>query len=178
MADKTYKMTVSLSDGSTIDAGTFVAPQGPQGIQGIQGETGPQGPKGDTGATGPIGPQGPEGPQGPKGDTGPQGPAGPSGEIEPWTSTSFPNATYLTNGTYLIQIDGAVGIAVIDKGISAPVLFTATEPNNTSISFLFGKFNRSIFEQYWKLTLNVQDGSTTLAKESLSITTYKYILLT
>ena len=34
MADKTYRMTVTLSDGSNIDAGTFVAPQGPQGIFG------------------------------------------------------------------------------------------------------------------------------------------------
>lgn len=52
MADKTYKMTVALSNGNTLDAGTFVAPQGPQG------------PKGDRG------PQGPQGPQGPKGDPG------------------------------------------------------------------------------------------------------------
>ena len=37
MANKTYKMTVSLSDGSTVDAGTFVAPQGPQGPQGPSG---------------------------------------------------------------------------------------------------------------------------------------------
>lgn len=37
MADKTYRMTVSLSDGSTIDAGTFVAPQGPQGPAGQGG---------------------------------------------------------------------------------------------------------------------------------------------
>lgn len=37
MADKTYRMTVTLSDGSTVDAGTFVAPQGPQGIQGPSG---------------------------------------------------------------------------------------------------------------------------------------------
>lgn len=34
MADKTYRMTVTLSDGSSIDAGTFVAPQCPQGILG------------------------------------------------------------------------------------------------------------------------------------------------
>lgn len=34
MADKTYRMTVTLSDGSSIDAGTFVAPQGPNGIFG------------------------------------------------------------------------------------------------------------------------------------------------
>ena len=34
MADKIYRMTVKLSDGSSIDAGTFVAPQGPNGIFG------------------------------------------------------------------------------------------------------------------------------------------------
>lgn len=34
MADKTYKMVVTLSNGSTVDAGTFVAPQGPQGPAG------------------------------------------------------------------------------------------------------------------------------------------------
>ena len=55
MADKTYKMVVTLSNGSTVDAGTFVAPQGPQGVQGVKGDTGAtgaQGPKGDTGAQG------------------------------------------------------------------------------------------------------------------------------
>ena len=31
MPDKTYKMTVGLSNGTTLDAGTFVAPQGPAG---------------------------------------------------------------------------------------------------------------------------------------------------
>ena len=40
MADKTYKMTVSFSDGSTVDAGTFVAPQGPVGPQGPSGAIG------------------------------------------------------------------------------------------------------------------------------------------
>lgn len=34
MADKTYKMEVTLSNGSTVDAGTFVVPQGPQGPAG------------------------------------------------------------------------------------------------------------------------------------------------
>lgn len=31
MADKTYKMAVTLSDNSTVEVGTFVAPQGPKG---------------------------------------------------------------------------------------------------------------------------------------------------
>lgn len=55
MADKTYRMTVTLSNGNIVDAGNFVASQGPQGPK---GDRGPQGPKGDTG------------PQGPKGDPG------------------------------------------------------------------------------------------------------------
>ena len=67
MADKTYKMVVTLSNGSTVDAGTFVAPQGPQGVKGDTGAQGPQGLKGDKGDTGA---------QGPKGDTGATGAQG------------------------------------------------------------------------------------------------------
>lgn len=79
MADKTYKLTATLSTGEEIACGTFTAPQGPRGAtgpQGPQGETGPQGPRG---ATGPQGPRGATGPQGPQGDTGPQGPQGETG---------------------------------------------------------------------------------------------------
>ena len=52
MADKTYKMTITLSNDDTIDAGTFTAPQGPQGEKGDTGAQGPQGPQGDQGETG------------------------------------------------------------------------------------------------------------------------------
>lgn len=52
MADKTYKMQVTLTDNRVIDAGTFVAPQGPQGPKGDRGPQGPQGPKGDPGSGG------------------------------------------------------------------------------------------------------------------------------
>ena len=51
MADKTYQMTITLSNGSSVNAGTFVAPQGPQGPK---GDTGPQGPKGDPGSGGGV----------------------------------------------------------------------------------------------------------------------------
>lgn len=78
MADKTYKMVVTLSDGSTVDAGTFVAPQGPQGVKGDQGSRGVPGEKGDTGAPGEQGPKGDKGDQGPKGDTGATGAQGVS----------------------------------------------------------------------------------------------------
>ncbi len=63
MADKNYKLTFEMSDG-TQKSVTFTAPQGPQGEKGA---TGSQGPKGDTGA------------QGPKGDTGETGAAGANG---------------------------------------------------------------------------------------------------
>lgn len=52
MADKTYSMTVTLSNGNIVDAGNFVAPQGPQGPKGDRGPQGPQGPKGDSGSGG------------------------------------------------------------------------------------------------------------------------------
>ena len=78
MADKTYKMVITLSNGSTVDAGTFVAPQGPQGVKGDTGAQGPQGVKGATGAQGPKGDTGATGAQGPKGDTGATGAPGVS----------------------------------------------------------------------------------------------------
>lgn len=40
MADKTYKMQVTLTDNRVLDAGTFVAPQGPQGPKGDPGSGG------------------------------------------------------------------------------------------------------------------------------------------
>lgn len=63
MADKNYKLTFEMGDG-TQKSVNFTAPEGPQGPQG------PQGPAGGTG---------PEGPQGPAGGTGPEGPQGPAG---------------------------------------------------------------------------------------------------
>ena len=64
MADKTYKMQVTLTNDTVVEAGTFIVPQGPQGPKGDTGATGATGPKGDTGATGATGP---------KGDTGAAG---------------------------------------------------------------------------------------------------------
>ena len=59
-------LILTLSNGTTINAGMAkgntgaVGPQGPQGVQGI---------KGDTGAVGPQGEQGPQGDPGPAGMT-------------------------------------------------------------------------------------------------------------
>ena len=86
------RLVFTLTDGSTVDLGSVVGPQGPRGetgAEGPKGETGAQGPKGDTGAQGPKGeagergPKGETGAQGPKGDTGAQGPKGDTGAQGP-----------------------------------------------------------------------------------------------
>ena len=126
MADKTYRMTVSLSNGDTVDAGTFIAPQGPKG------DTGAQGPKGDTGAQGPQGIQGPEGPQ------------GPASALGDWQTATMD--TELTDGTYLIKIAAiysenvaTVATVYIENGKSEKFI-SATQISGTSISIYFRNF--------------------------------------
>ena len=80
-------LIITLSDGTTINAGHVV---------GAEGEQGPAGPKGDTGE------QGPQGPKGDTGDTGPQGPAGADG-------VGLPTVTAEDNGMYAGVVDGAWG---------------------------------------------------------------------
>lgn len=137
MANKKYKMTVSLSDGSTVDAGTFVAPQGPQGVKGDTGAQGPQGLKGDTGAQGPkgdTGAQGPKGDTGAQGPQGPQGPAGPAGSIGEWSSwTGYRNVSF-SNGVYLVQFSGTG----FDETNTAVLEFHGEK---TCISFVTGSQN-------------------------------------
>lgn len=122
-------LIITLSDGTTINAGHVVGadgaqgPEGPQGPPGAEGEQGPAGPKGDTGEQGPQGPkgdtgaqglQGPkgdqgepgiQGPQGPKGDTGDTGPQGPAGA----DGIGLPTVTAEDNGMYAGVVDGAWG---------------------------------------------------------------------
>lgn len=133
MADKTYRMTVSLSDGSSVNAGTFVAPQGPQGQRG---------------ATGPEGPQGPQGPQGP---VGPQGPSGVLGE---WQTATMD--TELTDGTYLIKIApiyssnvATVATVYIENGKSEKFI-SATQIEGNSLAMYFRYFQNK------KLVANVE----------------------
>jgi hypothetical protein len=68
-------LIITLHNGTELNAGYVIGPQGEQGIQGPQGK---QGPQGETGATGP---------QGPQGIQGPQGPAGIGAEIIDFTAT-------------------------------------------------------------------------------------------
>lgn len=58
MADLTYKMTVTLTDGTEVDAGTFTAPQGPAGPAGADGADGADGAQGPTGPAGANGENG------------------------------------------------------------------------------------------------------------------------
>lgn len=70
------QLVLSLSNGSTINAGSTVGPQGPQGVAGPKGDigdAGAQGPQGLTGATGAAGAQGIQGPQGLTGPAGADG---------------------------------------------------------------------------------------------------------
>ena len=126
MADKTYRITVSLSDGSTVDAGTFVAPQGPQGIQGK------------------IGPQGPVGPEGPQGPAGPQGPSGVLGDWQTLTAT-----TELADGIYLFTasyfVGAGIGKIVGGQGSITLCLYTDTvETQLLQIDFSSKKFSRYV----------------------------------
>ena len=77
--DENDNLIFTLSNSSTINAGTITGIQGEAGPAGPAGETGPQGPQGETGPAGPQGEAGPQGPQGEQGPAGPQGEAGPQG---------------------------------------------------------------------------------------------------
>ena len=145
-------MTVSLSDGSTIDAGTFVAPQGPQGVKGdkgVKGDTGAQGPKGDTGAQGTKGDTGAQGPQGIQGPQGPEGPAGPAGTIGDWVSISESNFTAEKNSVYLIKVDGYSGdtaILATRAALTTKMSFFSVGSDSATITHYMvgsnGKFSR------------------------------------
>ena len=96
-------LIVTLTDGTVINAGHVIGPDGatgPAGPTGPQGDVGPAGPQGDVG---PTGPQGDLGPTGPQGDAGPAGPQGPQGDQGPsWTLTTpfyKPDGTFVVTGT-------------------------------------------------------------------------------
>ena len=157
MADKTYKMTVALSNGTAIDAGTFVAPQGPQGARGAQG------------------PAGPEGPQGPAGQQG------ASGAINDWTIDQDPNTTVLSDGTYLIKIkiDGypenplPIGLIDIVGGTTTGAILGGITGGDGTLTLFM------IFFQNGKLVVGFRFiiGENSYAREEISILSFDYIKL-
>ena len=171
MADKTYKMAVTLSDGSTVDAGTFIAPQGPKGdtgAQGPKGDTGAQGPKGDTGAQGPQGIQGPEGPQ------GPAGPQGPSGVLGDW---QIANAnTELEDGTYLVAItnsNGAGIVRILDGQAQAFVSYYAAPADNNVTEVQIEFYNK----KYSQIVIAIISSGSVQTQAIKDFQKYQYIRL-
>ena len=119
MADKSYKMVVTLSNGSTVDAGTFVAPQGPQGIQ---GEIGPQGP------------------------VGPQGPSGVLGEWQTATmDTELTDGTYLVKMAkiYDDNVD-TVAIVYINGGKSENFITSIFTEGSSVVIYLNNFINKKL----------------------------------
>ena len=115
------RLVFTLTDGSTVDVGSVVGPQGEKGstgAQGPKGDTGAQGPKGETGAQGPKGETGAQGPkgetgaqgekgdtgaQGEKGGTGAQGPKGDPGERGPKGETGAQGPKGETGAGFLVR---------------------------------------------------------------------------
>ncbi len=156
MADKTYKMTVSFSDGSTVDAGTFVAPQGPQGIQGVKGDTGEQGPQG------PVGPQGPAGPQ------------GPSGALSNWQVATA--NTELEDGTYLVALtmfQGAGIARILDGQAQALVAYYAAPADNNVTEIQIEFYNK----KYSQIVMAVISSSSVQTQAITDFQEYQYIRL-
>ena len=186
MANKKDKMTVSLSDGSTIDAGTFIAPQGPKGdtgAQGPKGNTGAQGPKGDTGAQGPKGDTGAQGPQGIQGPQGPEGPAGPAGTIGDWTNwTGYRNVSF-SNGVYLVQFSGTgfdeTNTAVLEfHGERTCVSFVTGSQNTFSTSIVTVAANGAIDRSRMvRITILKSDKSITFTDIESYATQIRYLKL-
>lgn len=168
MADKTYRMTVRLSNGNTVDAGTFIAPQGPQGQKGPQGLRGPQGHEG---------PQGPQGPEGPAGPQGPEGQQGASGAINDWAPADI--NTVLADGTYLIgiYIDGyatkSIAPVVITNGNSMKEVFGCYTNNDEAITFYTVGFQQGKIGTLKETTLS--DGK--FVQQTVTLISYDYIKL-
>lgn len=151
MADKTYKMTVGLSNGTILDAGTFVAPQGPQGLRG---------------ATGPRGPE------------GPQGPEGPAGGIGKWEEIKDPLNMALPDGTYLMKIHNHSFICELTNGDSGTMLMELVMNNNMKlIRSAFLRFRNGKPNHNWLVEMRVEDnGSITFTQEELALPDTIYLI--
>ena len=159
-------LIITLSDGTTINAGHVVGadgvqgPEGPQGPPGTEGEQGPAGPKGDTGG------QGPQGPKGDTGDTGPQGPAGADG-------VGLPTVTAEDNGMYAGVVDGAWGKVSAPGGGGEWIKLIDTTLNMTEPAtvLLFDLPNGTIYDEYiLRLYLSkASEGITCSGKVDLNI---------
>jgi hypothetical protein len=119
----------SDADGTYLNIGKIVGPQGevgPQGSQGLQGETGPAGADGKDGLpgkqgdAGPAGADGAIGPQGPKGDAGPAGKDGVDGAVGPAGADGVEGPQGIQGAVGPAGADGAQGPKG-DTGAEGPI---------------------------------------------------------
>ena len=131
------RLVFTLTDGSTVDLGSVMGPQGEKGetgAQGPKGETGAQGPKGETGAQGPKGetgaqgekgetgaqgPKGEMGAQGPKGETGAQGEKGETGAQGPKGETGTQGPKGETGAGFLVRGYYAT-VSALEASVQSP----------------------------------------------------------
>jgi hypothetical protein len=110
----TFDLTVTNSQGLSVDFNvTYGAtgpqgPAGPAGAAGAKGATGPAGPAGATGATGATGPRGLTG------APGAPGPAGANGTSFVFLDVYNPYATYAAND--IVTYNGSSYIAILPNG--------------------------------------------------------------
>lgn len=136
-------LILSMSDGSTLDAGLArgekgekgdKGDKGEQGIQGLPGEKGEKGDKGDRGPRGEKGERGAQGIQGERGAAGYSGGSGASGRDGVDGKTPYIGE----NGNW--WIDGK------DTGVYAG---NKVEPTPTPLPFVFDEYCRVTIRYWW-----------------------------
>lgn len=113
LAAGTFDLTVTNSQGSSVDFNLTYGATGAQGPAGPAGAAGPQGPAGPAGATGATGATGPRGLTGAPGAPGPEGANGTSFVF---LDAYNPNATYAANN--VVTYNGSSYIAFVANGPS------------------------------------------------------------
>jgi hypothetical protein len=107
----TFNLTVTNSQGNSVDFNMTYGATGPQGPAGPAGPTGPQGPAGLAGATGATGATGP---RGLTGAPGAPGPAGANGTSFIFLDTYNPYATYAAEN--VVTYNGSSYVAIVANG--------------------------------------------------------------
>jgi len=113
LAAGTFDLTVTNSQGNSVDFNLTYGATGPQGPAGPAGAAGPQGAVGPAGA---MGATGATGPRGLTGAPGAPGPAGASGTSFVFLDTWNPNASYAAND--VVTYNGSSYIAFVANGPS------------------------------------------------------------
>ena len=111
LASGTFDLTVTNSQGNSVNFNMTYGATGAQGPAGPVGPTGPQGPAGLSGATGATGASGP---RGLTGAPGAPGPAGTNGTSFIFLDSYNPYATYAADN--VVTYNGSSYIAIVPNG--------------------------------------------------------------